>query len=346
MTAPRRWRIATSADDLQEGLFGQVLLWVFELLPALAARGVVPVWDIRSRRYGDAASGGLVLPGVFDPAPGMPGAPGEPPDAVDTGSLHWRARSLLSLRVANVSVLGGDWDALHALWHRFFRVPARVAAQADAFGLPARTLGLHYRGTDKNLAALDTNPVDADDFLRLARAFLDEHPGRFETVFVASDEPGFLAQAAAALAPVRVRGLGDVPFHKDPSADGLARADRALLDCVLLSRCAAVLKCSSALSGFAKVLRPELEIWRVAACKRFNDVPYFPDAHIPRLVLRDARAREILARQFAGDWLEDEEAASRWRAPFAARRRHGPWAVAVRALKYAVSVALGRPRRA
>jgi hypothetical protein len=326
------WRIVSNRDDLEEGLFGQVLLWVFELLPWLAERGVQPAWEIHALLYGESPAG-AVLPGVFDLAY-------TPPARVS------RERSLLWARVLHTSVLGGDWAGVHALWTRYFKVPARIEARADAVGLPSDCLGLHYRGTDKNRQAIDTNAVSPEDFLALAAAFLDEHP-HIRCVFIASDEPGVQAAAAARLAPVEVRSLGDVPFHKaggPPAWPG--KADRALLDCVLLSRCRYVLKCSSALSGFAKVLNPGLECYRVAACKMFSDIPYFPDAYVPRLALRDPAARAILERQFEGDWLDDPVATARWSRPFVGRPRHGVVRIAINVLKYAVSVALGRPRKA
>ena len=320
-------RIASRAAHLEEGLFGQVLLWVFELLPWLESRGLRPEWDVCSLLYSEPASR-PVLPGVFDLAY-------EPAAAR-------RSLSLLRARVLHTSVLGGDWAGTHALWSRFFVVPARIAAQADAVALPPGTLGLHYRGTDKNRQSIDTNAVSVDDFLTLAHAFVAEHP-EVAALFVASDEPGVLERVRERFPALAVHGLGDVPFHKADVAAG--KADRALLDCVLLSRCRWLLKCSSALSGFAKVLNPGLDCHRVSACKLFGDVPYFPDAYVPRLSLRDPTAAAILARQFAGDWLDDP-AAARWTTPFVSRPRFGPWQKALRALKYAVTAAMGRPRKA
>ena len=46
---PAGWRIASNPEDLAEGLFGQVLLWVFELLPRLESRGIRP--DRASRMF-------------------------------------------------------------------------------------------------------------------------------------------------------------------------------------------------------------------------------------------------------------------------------------------------------
>jgi len=330
--AMRPWRISTNTDDLVEGLFGQVLLWTFELLPWLAARDIQPDWDIRSSLYGDGPAH-RVIPGVFDlayPAPQSSSAPREVP--------------MLALRLGAVSVLGGDWPAVHRLWTRFFRVPERIQAQADQVGLSTQTLGVHYRGTDKNLATQDTNPVSVSDMLDLVADFLRQHPD-LDSLFIATDEHVFATAAAERFATLRVINLGEVSFHK-ASGGGAARADRALLDCVLLSRCRHVLKCSSALSGFAKVLNPDLDIHRVAACKLFNDVPYFPDAYIPRLVSDAPAAQAILTRQFAGDWLDDPRAPARCRSAFCSTPRYTGWQMGVNALKYLVSRALGRTRKA
>lgn len=323
--------ICTAVDDLEEGLFGQVLLWVFELLPWLDGQGLRAEWDIRSRLYGAGAQH-RVLPGVFDavgPGPGKGVLP---------------RRSLLWLRTGRVSVLGNDWTALHQLWQRHFAVPPRVLARAEAVGLPPACLGLHFRGTDKNRASLDTNPVSVDEFLSLVAAFLAERPG-LASLFVASDEPGLLDRVRARWPQRQVFGLGDVPFHKGP-ADGPDKADRALLDCLLLSRCEVVLKSSSALSGFAKVLNPDLEIYRFAASKVFTEVPYFPDAWIPPLRLRDPAAESLLQRLMAGDWSQ-QPGARAWGEVFMARRRYGPARVRVNQLKSLASLLLrGRLRRA
>lgn len=343
MSAPP-WRVFTAPDDLEEGLFGQVVLWTFELLPMLAQRGLHPDWDIRSRLYGQAPEW-RVIPGVFDVAaqPDTGGGTGARSGA-DSVAGRRRDRSLLSLRVAGVSVLGSDWQSLHKLWHQYFRIPERTLARADAVALPPGTLGLHYRGTDKNLATQDTNPVSVDDFLTLAECVLREHP-EWHAVFIATDEPAMVEQARLRLAGKRLINLGAVRFHKDPEGEP-DRADRALLDCLLLSRCATVLKCSSALSGFAKVLNPQLPCYRVSASKMFADVPYFPDAHVPRLVLRDPRAAAILARQFEGDWLDDPRVPARYRQPFVSLPRHSRLQVLSNWLKFRLSSLLGRPRKA
>jgi hypothetical protein len=298
--------IVTSADDLSEGLFGQVILWTFEVLPYLARHGIYPAWNIKSKLYGSAPDY-TVVPGVVELAY-------TPPRVIDA-QLH-----LNDLRAKHVRVLGGDWHHLHALWKSYFAVPGRVLRAADDAAIPSCTLGVHYRGTDKNQASWDTNPVSQDDFLTLVEGFLKEHPD-VTSVFVASDEFSFVSHAQQRLAPIPVINLGEVGFHKSGRNDS-QRGDRAMLDCVLLSRCRYMVKCSSALSGFAKVLNPSLEAYRVAASKLFADIPYWPEAYIPRLSSADPHCAAILEKQFAGDWRENREARGKFEKPFCARPRY------------------------
>ncbi|TDM06709.1 MAG: hypothetical protein C4K60_19650 [Ideonella sp. MAG2] len=282
------------------------MLWVFEVLPFLEKQGQRPQWRIRSRLYGRGPDQ-VVLPGVFDlayePAPG----PSQP-------------QSLLALRSQRLSALGNDWQGLHDLWHRFFKVPDRIHARADAIGLPSGTLGVHYRGTDKNLALQDTNTVTPQDMLDAAAEALSRYP-HLQCIFLATDEVEIVALARARFAPLTVVNLGGVSYHKSGVADE-DRADRALLDCVLLSRCAVVLKCSSALSGFAKILRPELPVFRVAASKFFYDVPYFPDAYVPRWEATTPEGQRRSQRLFDGDWLDDRRVPRRFRRDFMVQPRY------------------------
>lgn len=279
-------RITSRADELAEGLFGQVILYVFEVLPYLRRKGSFPDWSIRSRFYGGEAA--TTIPGVLDLAyrPGPVG--GDVP--------------LSLLRDRHCSQLGDDWRALHALWSAYFRVPDRVERAADALGPTDRTLGVHYRGTDKLAADWDTNPVGRADMVAIVRDFLRRRP-ELDRVFVATDDDRFADGLRGELG-LEVVDLGPVGFHKADGerSEGLAKADRALLDCVALSRCRAVLKTSSALSGFAKVLNPDLEIYRCAASKLFADIPYFPVAFIPPYRSDDPEVAAILGRLMADDW--------------------------------------------
>jgi hypothetical protein len=295
-----------------EGLFGHVIPNVFEILPYLHARQLFPDWEIRAAFYGTAPHG-AVIPGVVDLAYKV--APGPKKD-VDFRKIQNRHRH----------VLGNDWPALSAIWNDYFRIPDRIIRNARSVGSLSDALGIHYRGNDKNTALWDTNPVSHDDFLAIIRDFLIRRP-EFRRIFLATDDFSFVELLTRKLS-VEIINLGEVVLHKaETSLD--VKTDRAMLDCVLLSRCRAVLLTSSALSAFAKIFSPELEIYRVAASKRFADVPYFPVAYVPRYETSSPQIAALVDRLMAGDWSEGADA-HLFTAPFAARPR---WSAAVNLIR-------------
>ena len=61
-----------------------------------------------------------------------------------------------------------------------------------------------------------------------------------------------------------------------------------MIDMLCLSKCNTIIKTSSALSAYAKVMNPNINIYRInASIYTMNDIytdnPYFPDSYIPLL---------------------------------------------------------------
>ncbi|MGD0252743.1 MAG: hypothetical protein ABSC01_08610 [Verrucomicrobiota bacterium] len=303
-------RISTAPEQLQEGLFGQVFLWVFEILPYLDCQGIFPAWAIRSTLYG-APEDFVVIPGLLEVN-------------YDAGAENFQDVNLQDLRDRHVVTLGNDWDYAAQLWRKYFRWPARVSWRADEFPPLSQALGIHYRGTDKNKSLVETNYVSPEDFLALVRDFVATHPD-IGTIYVASDENAFVEKVRAQHSSLRIFNSGEVTHHKDKAIENnFSKGDHALLDCLLLSRCKYLLKCQSALSGFAKILNPRLEAYRVSANKLapwcFGN-PYFPDAFLPKLTSQNPECQKILAGLLAGDWTQDRKAGKKFGGVFRYKTR-------------------------
>ncbi|WP_375391726.1 hypothetical protein [uncultured Sphingomonas sp.] len=300
-------KIVTAAEELQEGLFGQVLLYIFEILPYLERIGARPAWDIHARFYGGDAR--PVIPGVLDLA--------------YSPRQNGTVVPLALLRRRHCARLGNDWQALHDLWFSFFTISPDIVERADEVGALGDALGVHYRGTDKLTATWDTNPVSSAEMISFVQDRLGTRPD-LRRIFLATDDKAFAGKLREAV-DCEVINLGEVEFHKtdNKSVDDLGSARRAMLDCLLLSRCAAVLITSSALSGFTKVFNPGLEIHRCAASKRFTDIPYFPVAYIDPYTPSEPVVAATLERLMVGDW----RGARRVR-PFRSRARY--WRAALK----------------
>ena len=298
--------IAATPDDIPQGLFGGVLLFAFEILPYLHSNEMHPGWSIASKLYGGGPDF-EVIPGLLDLAY-------KAPEDIEANV------NLLELKQDRPFALGNDWHKLNRLWSEYFRVPNRIEQAVRSLGNLDETLGIHYRGTDKNTTAWDSNPVSFEDFAVIVRDLLRRKPS-LKQVFLATDEAGFVTYLGNNLdIPVVGFGAGRHHLEQKTEQERTVEADRALIDCLALSRCAAVLNTSSALSAFSKVLNPDLEIYRCAASKMFADIPYFPIAYIPQYKSDRAAVTEILIRTMAGDWLS-EPAARRFQSKFTFKSR-------------------------
>lgn len=283
-----RVRITADPQYLRYGLFGNVLLFVFRLLPYLESRNVFPQWAIGAELYG-ADPDRIVIPGLFDLAY-------RPPDSVD------RIVSLEELYKWRQSYLGADFHALSKLWNRYFKIPERINSAVEDVGDLSETLGVHYRGNEKLTSSWDSNNISQADYLEVVADFL---AGRddIKSLLVATDDAQFRDRVAEKLKlPIITRDPGRFLFDNRTSSDRALEADKALVDCVLLSRCKAVMSTSSALPSFAKVFEPGLEIYRCAASKLFEDSPYWPVAYIPVYKAKGAAAKDVIARAMTDDW--------------------------------------------
>lgn len=322
--------ITSPPGYLDEGLFGRVFLWIFEILPYLQKRGIYPQWQVPSSLYG-VGTGQLAIPGILDLAY-------VPPTKIT------REISLVDLRNRHASSLGPEWNAVKDLWDAYFRIPERVYKRADALTISPETLGIHFRGTDKHHSKWDTNSISASDMLSLIEEYTGIHPAICR-IFVATDEAEFIERLKARVG-LEIISLGGAKHHKDHAGairSDYADADRALLDCVLLSRCGSVLSTSSALSAFAKVLNPNLIIFRCSASKMLWDGPYFPVAYIPAYEAKTEACRLILARTLEGDWRQSPRSKAFLRSFVSKPNWRWRYAALKRAIKRLVCALGGRP---
>ena len=298
--------ISCQPEELDQGLFGNVLTHAFQILPYLFERRIFPAWQLRSKHYGDPPDQ-ITIPGVVDLAYTPPEGP-------------YREISISEMRRRHGQVLGGDWAALARIWNAYFAVPARVLEAAEGMLPAGRNLGVHYRGTDKQTSSWDSNPITKAQFITLLQDFLS-HRAEFQTIFVGTDDPSFVEHLRSSVR-IPVLDLGAVEFHmaSEPSTSRREKSDRAMLDCVLLSRCDAVVQTSSALPSFTKILNPALEVFRTAASKMFSNMPYFPVAYIPVHPVAGDASKAIMKQRMESDWTQDLRS-ERFRRPFTAAPR-------------------------
>ena len=283
--------IVSQPEDLDQGLFGNVFYHPFQILPFLYEHRIFPAWHLRSMHYGDPPDR-LTIPGALDLAYIPPAGP-------------YRTLSLNEIRRRHAHIIGNDWPELHRIWSAYFRIPPRVLQAAESILPKGRVLGVHYRGTDKQTTTWDSNPITQTQYCGLIADFLQQNPG-FDVIFAATDEHSFVENLRSSV-HLPVVALGEVQFHlsTEDKTSRKEKTDRAMVDCVVLSRCRCVIETSSALPSFAKLFNPDLEIYRCAASKIFSNMPYFPVAPIPILPVSRPESIEVLRQTMQSDWTFD-----------------------------------------
>lgn len=170
---------------------------------------------------------------------------------------------------------------------RYLVVEEDLRGEVDALwarnGITGSVLGVHYRGTDKSWEAprVDYAAMSDEVFHYLAI-----HP-QTAAIFVSSDEQQFIEHAREAFGALPVFNRADFrraatldPVYRD--LDEIVQIQRdAVVNCLALARCDALIKTASFLSAFSALLNPAMDVTIVNS--PYSSALWFPE-------------RELLAR--------------------------------------------------
>ena len=213
-------------------------------------------------------------------------------DTLDVSSSSSLRTSSLSIRhiretrfaARYASTMSIEWA--HRLFTTYFRVKPEIESYVDNF--VARefgedgAIGLHFRGTDKRLEA---EPVDWSRCFSAITKLAADRP-HFKRVFVSSDDPLFIEwftrQAAGTFSvvthPDEERSRDSQAIHTSPTGSGHRKGFEALVNCLLLSRCSALIRTASFLSGWSSIFNPLLPITLLN--EPYAHVRWFPDREL------------------------------------------------------------------
>jgi hypothetical protein len=170
------------------------------------------------------------------------------------------------------------------LVHKYIGIKPHILEKVDAFVSSYFTnrsvLGIHYRGTDKR-----ASPISYSDFRNSIANFL-KHNREFDCLFVSSDEQNFIdfiKNEFKDTLPVfyhddHERSKTKIAIHRSKSGDRYQKAEEAVLNCLLLSRCGALIKTASFLSGWSKLFNPDLPV--ILLNRPLERELWFPDREL------------------------------------------------------------------
>ena len=264
-TAPRPyWLLKLSLLPLQQstlsveicaplvGFFAQ-LSWYLQLAFYCEEHGLVPLISAISPQYRDPGRSQNWLSYFFDVEPVTK------PDfaIVDLRQLHLGDRGEVPTMEQGA-----------ALREKYLPIRPEITQKVQSFvaaNMAGRNvLGVHFRGTDKTIEA---PRVDREIVKQTIERFLQNNLD-IDCLFVASDEASFIPYIQDAFPALPVVSHDDVYrsttsqnfYQQDLGEGNYRKGEEALINCLLLSRCHALIRTTSFLSAWASIFNPALPI--------------------------------------------------------------------------------------
>ena len=265
-----------SINEMSEGLFGQIILRMMNNLPIIEKMKIDPkmiLWDVETHKYGK------IFPTILEYVSNIP------------CDINLENSNVTFIKIPpSPYSLGDNFYELNKLFFKYFKIPDKIMDIASDLNLD-NYFGIHFRGTDKTDDSLMNTKITMDVFLSIIKEYININ--KINNIFVCTDEKKFVEQLKLTLSNHHNINLKfsrnfdllnqkNLTWYENENKN--SNGQSAMIDMICLSKCKSVLKNSSALSSFAKLINPNLEIYRLNSCKMFNPTcPYFPDAHIPLL---------------------------------------------------------------
>ena len=284
-----------SENELNQGLFGEIFSSIFQLLPVLENNEINAsnlYWYIRSVNYGS------IFPEVLDYVNNDKNIEQSMNASMGFDELQ---------KVLPQYILGDDFSALSRLFFKYFKIPKQLDYVSSSLTLQDY-LGLHYRGTDKITNTDSNTPVTKEIFYTIVDSYINAN--NIKNIFIATDENDVFDYFVSKYTDINFKSARDFKGNlfwrnnENPTLNG----KMAMVDMLCLSKCKTVLKISSALSSFSKVINPSLNIYRINSLKFIPNpkhIPYFPDAYIPLLPTNEKYTEEcnnLLTEVQKDDW--------------------------------------------
>ncbi len=239
------------------GLFA-TLYYVVAIVRACEERGVEPRIVATSLLYADPERGSDWLAYHFD----RRGDEAPAPAATPRHRIRTRRNLNRILRGRpDLDIQNEFRDVREAglYFDKYLRIKPEILQAARAYAaehFQGKTLGIHWRGTDKPLDEAD--PISRETIV----GAVTRHGADCETIFIATDEPAFTEDIRKAFPDRRVVSFSAPTGRcfQDELDDNYRKGREALLDCLLLASCDLLIKTPSALSAWSKVFNPDLPV--------------------------------------------------------------------------------------
>ncbi len=288
--------IFSNSKDLTEGIFGQCLIWIIEVLYYLEKINKIKNNTCVTFNINTLNNDNLI------------------PKFIEPKILHNKILEPTKIPLHkfytetvskdNLDVNFGSYNKANKIFDKYFKFNDFIINEVNKLNINNKTLGVHYRGTDKNYDTSQANFITTKEMVLIVTDYIKNND--VEKIFCCSDEQVFINEVTR-LFPNKViqykqlRSPEAVNYglfrygQNNVNKDFLTNA--CIIDMLALSKCKTVIKSSSALSCFSKILNPSLQLYTVSAMK----YPWFPTCVVNKYETSSEIIKKILNRTMKDD---------------------------------------------
>ena len=290
--------IFSNSKNLTEGIFGQCLIWLIEVLYYLEKTNKIKNNTCVTFNINTLNNDNLI-PKFIQPK--IIYNKNVEPTKISLYNFY-----LETVSKDNLDVNFESYNKANKIFDKYFKFNDFIINEVDKLNINNKTLGVHYRGTDKNYDRGQSNFITTKEILLIVIDYIKNND--VEKIFCCSDEQEFI-YGMTKLFPNKVieykqlRSKEAVNYglfrygQNNVNKDFLTNA--CIIDMLALSKCKTVIKSSSALSCFSKILNPSLQLYTVSAMKQ----PWFPACLADKYETSSEIIQNILNRTMKDDYL-------------------------------------------
>lgn len=297
-------------NELREGIFGQCLIWILEVLGKLEQDGVLQLHSRVTFDIHTQCNGNLIPRYIVPIVRNGKGPDEQAPLKINIAAYK---RTVLPDGKQVFPLEEASFEKASVLFHRHFKVHPRIQSIVDAF--PSACLGVHYRGTDK-MNCTQATPITREEVQTIIRDYIVHCQPPVDRILCCSDEMGFAEELRGMFPRISVYNYQQPLAHVN-QREGLFRAGKtaspelrdkltvgSIVDMLLLAKCDVILKTSSALSCFSKIINPRVRVLSMSAMRK----PWFPTAvTYPYAAPSHSASARILRRTMQGHVFRGEQ---------------------------------------
>ena len=296
-------KIYSKPEDLTEGIFGQCLCWLLEVLNHFEKNNLYNINNNNNKIIFDinTLNNENLIPKFIQPKQVYNY---DQPVKVIEISLK---EAMLNPNNSRFKLQTESFEIANKIFYKYFKFNDFILEEVNKLNINNKTLGIHYRGTDKNYDRAQANYIKREEMILIIKDFMNNN--EIEKIFCCSDEQSFINEIKK-LYPDKVieynqtRSNNSLNFGLFRNGENSSDRDRdnltnsCLIDMLGLSKCNTIIKTSSALSAFSKIINPYIKLYSVSAMKH----PWFPTAITEPYKSESEEIKKILKRTMKNDY--------------------------------------------